>query len=350
MTTPRYTWQPTTAEIASRLGIPKTQVVRFDHNTSPFPTDWAPGLVIEPARTLNEYPGADYRAIRESAARYMELSPENIVPGAGIDELLLLTAQAFLEPGGSAATTTPTYPLYRIAGLQRRANLYEVPLVRPDFEYSIEPLLAAAADADLVWLCVPNNPTGNRLGDTDLAAAIVACRGVVVLDAAYAEIAGDSWGPWVERYHNLLVCHTLSKGFGLAGARVGFAAGHPRLIDAMDAVRPPGSISTLSADLAVAALEEPARMRRRVERLLRERARLAEALTGLNLTVLPSEANFLLCHAGPQAPRIADRLMSEGLVPRSFSEDGPLGEHLRFTVRSPEEDDRLLDALWRYLA
>jgi histidinol-phosphate aminotransferase len=350
MTTPRYKWQPTTAEIAARLGIPERQVVRFDHNTSPFPTDWAPGLVIETARTLNEYPGADYRGIRESAARYMELTPENIVPGAGIDELLLLTAQAFLEPGGSAATVVPTYPLYRIAALQRRAELYEVPLLRPDFGYSTDPLLAAAAEADLLWLCVPNNPTGNRLADAELAAAISACSGVVVLDAAYAEIAGDSWGPWIERFDNLLVCHTLSKGFGLAGARVGFAAGHPQLIDAMDAVRPPGSISTLSADLATAALDEPARMHRRVDRLLRERTRLGEALRGLNLTVLPSEANFFLCHVGPQATRIADRLMSEGLVPRSFSEDGPLGEHLRFTIRSPEEDDRLLNALWRYLA
>ena len=349
MTTPRYQWQPTTAAIAARLGIAEHQVVRFDHNTSPFPTDWAPALVIETARTLNEYPGADYRAIRESAARYLELGPENIVPGAGVDELLLLTAQAFLEPGGSAATVVPTYPLYRIAALQRRAQLYEVPLLPPSFGYSMDPLLAAAADADLLWLCVPNNPTGNRLADADLAAAIAACPGIVVLDAAYAEIAGDSWGPWVEQFENLLVCHTLSKGFGLAGARVGFAAGHPRLIDAMDAVRPPGSISTLSADVATAALDEPARMRRRVERLLRERTRLAEALLGLNLTVLPSEANFLLCHVGPQARRVADRLIGEGLVPRSFSEDGPLAEHLRFTVRSPEEDDRLLDALWRYL-
>ena len=349
MTTPRYAWQPTTAAIAARLGIPERQVVRFDHNTSPFPTDWAPGLVIEPARTLNEYPGADYRPIREAAARYVEVAPENIVPAAGIDELILLTAQAFLEPGGSAATVIPTYPLYRIAALQRRAQVFEVPLLAPAFDYAMDPLLAAAAEADLLWLCVPNNPTGNRLSDGDLAQLIFACPGVVVLDAAYAEIAGDRWSGWLERFDNLLVCHTLSKGFGLAGARVGFAAGDPRLIDALDGVRPPGSISTLSAGLAIAALDEPARMRRQVERLLRERTRFAGALGGLGITVLPSEANFLLCHIGPQAPGIADGLMSEGLVPRSFPTRGPLGEHLRFTVRSPEEDDRLLDALWRYL-
>ena len=233
--------------------------------------------------------------------------------------------------------------------MQRRAQLFEVPLLAPAFDYAMDPLLAAAAEADLLWLCIPNNPTGNRLTDGDLAQLVFACPGVVVLDAAYAEIAGDRWGGWLERFDNLLVCHTLSKGFGLAGARIGFAAGDPRLIDAFDGVRPPGSISTLSAGLAIAALDEPARMHRQVERLLRERTRFAGALGGLGITVLPSEANFLLCHIGPQAPGIADGLMSEGLVPRSFPTQGPLGEYLRFTVRSPEEDDRLLDALWRYL-
>jgi histidinol-phosphate aminotransferase len=342
---PRYQWQPTTRAIAQRLGIPEQDVIRFDHNTSPFSTDWAPAIVVESARDLNEYPAADYRAVREAAARYVGVEPENIVPGAGIDELLLLAARAFLEPGGVAATQTPTYPLYHIATLQQHARLIEVPLEEPDFGSTIKPFLTAAWDADLVWLCIPNNPTGSRLTAEDLAAVITATDGVVVLDAAYAEIAGDSWGPWIERYPNLVICHTLSKGFGLAGARVGFAVAGEALVDAIDGVRPPGSISSLSVGLAIAALDEPNRMRRNVDRIVRERSRLAAALDGLGLGVLPSEANFLLCHVGGIARELADALMAGGLVVRRFPEDGPLEEYLRFTVRSPAEDDRLVAAM-----
>lgn len=345
MAVPRYQWQPTTREIARRLGIPEHDVIRFDHNTSPFPSDWAPAVVGEAARGLNEYPAADYRPLREAAARYVGVEPENIAPSAGIDELLLLAAKAFLAPGSVAATQTPTYPLYRIATAQQRARLIEVPLLEPDFGYTIKPFLTAAWDADLVWLCVPNNPTGNRLSWEDLAAVITATEGVVVLDAAYAEFAGDSWAQWVERYPNLMVCQTMSKGFGLAGARVGFAIAGEELVDALDAVRPPGSISSLSTGLAIAALDELNRMRRNVDRIVRERSRLEAALGELGLAVLPSEANFLLCHVGGEAHQIADDLMAEGLVVRSFPADGPLESYLRFTVRAPGEDDRLLKAL-----
>ena len=349
MTLPRYQWQPTTAEIARRLGISPRDVVRFDHNTSPFPTDWAPSLLAEAARHLNEYPGADYRPLREAAAKYCGVEPDNVVAGAGVDELILLAARAFLDPSRLAAMLTPTYPLYRIATMQQRARLVEVPLLPPDFGYSAEPLIAAARDADLTWLCVPANPIGSRMEDGLVEAVIAATPGVVVIDAAYAEFCGDVWAPWIERHDNLVVMHTLSKGFGLAGARVGYAVASPPLIDAIDGVRPPGSIASLSVDLAVAALDEPSRMQRRVARLLKERDRLAAKLENLGLEVLPSQANFLLCRVGTNAGDLADGLLDSGLVVRRFDVRSPLAGHLRFTVRSPEEDDRLVEALWRQL-
>lgn len=350
MTPPRYKWQPTTEDIARRFGLSPSDVVRFDHNTSPFPTDWAPSLVAEAARHLNEYPAASYRSIREAAAKYVGVDPESVVPGAGVDELVLLAAKAFLDAGRVSAMVTPSYPLYRIASLQLHARVVEVPLLAPDFAFPPDSLLRAARDADVLWLCVPNNPTGNRLDDELIRDLIAAAKGVAVLDAAYAEIAGDEWGGWVDRFPNLIVLHTLSKGFGLAGARVGFAVAAPEIVDAIDGVRPPGSIASLSVELAVAALDEPNRMRRRVERLVRERVRLAGELAKLGLEVLPSEANFLLCRVGPTARSLGDSLMEVGLVVRQFPDDSPLADYLRFTVRSPEEDDRLIEALWRHLA
>lgn len=349
MSAPRYKWQPTTADIARRLGISPRDVVRFDHNTSPFPTDWAPSLLTEAARHLNEYPGADYRPIREAAAKYAGIEPENVVAGAGVDELILLAATAFLDSASVAATMTPTYPLYEIATMQQRARLITVPMLPPDFGYPADPLLAAARDADLLWLCIPSNPIGSRMEDDLVRRAVEVTKGVVVLDAAYAEFTGDVWAPWVEQHPNLMVMHTLSKGFGLAGARVGFALAAPQLVDAIDGVRPPGSISSLSVDLAVAALDEPNRMERRVARLLKERDRLASKLTHLGIEVMPSQANFLLCRVGSAATELADGLLDNGLVVRRFGDDSPLAGYLRFTVRSPEEDDRLVEALWRQL-
>lgn len=345
MTAPRYKWQPTTADIAAAAGIPVAEVVRFDHNTSPFPTEWAAAAVAGAAVSLNEYPGADYRPIREGAATHTGLPPDHIAVGAGVDELLLLVGRAFLRPGMRSAAITPTYPLYKIATLQVGADITEVATSGPDFRFPVDGMVDAARTADVTWICVPNNPTGARIEDDVIRRLLAATDGLVVLDAAYAEFAGDDWAGWVERHHNLLVLHTLSKGFGVAGIRVGYGLGHPDLIDAIDGVRPPGSISSPSVDVAVAALGDPGRMRRQVAGVAAERDRLATLLADIGLRVMPSMTNFLLCEVGPAARKIGEELMGIGLVVRMYPEDGPLAEYLRFTVRASQDNTRLLAAL-----
>lgn len=349
MSFPKYQWQPTSAEIARDAGIDPAQVERFDHNTSPFPVEWAAPLVGEKSRTLNEYPAASYLSLREAVAGRIGLDPDYVAPGAGADELILLAGRAFLAPGQTGVATDPTYPLYRIATAQVRGELVTVAAPAPTFSFPADAVIAAARDAEVVWLCVPSNPIGNRPTDEEIAAVIAAADGVVVLDAAYAEFSGDTWAGWVDRHHNLLVLHTLSKAYGLAGTRVGYGLGHPDLIAALDGVRPPGSISSLSVELAVAALNAPDRMRASVAALVAERERLAGRLESVGLRVLPSQTNFVLCEVGPAAGKLATDLMGEGLVARTFSEEGPLGHYLRFTVRSPEAHDRLLSALQRSL-
>ncbi|MDR9450437.1 MAG: histidinol-phosphate transaminase [Acidimicrobiia bacterium] len=349
MSFPKYQWQPSTEEIARAAGLEPGQVERFDHNTSPFPTDWALDLVGRRSRNLNEYPDAGYATLREAIAQVTGLDPDQIAPGAGADELILLAARAFLAPGQKAVTVTPTYPLYEIATAQVHGKVVGIEASPPDFEFPADEVITAARDAEVVWLCAPSNPIGNRPGDDVIAAVMAATDGIVVLDAAYAEFAGDDWAPWANRHHNLLVLHTMSKAYGLAGARVGYALGHPGLIAEIDGVRPPGSIASLSVDLAIAALEMPDRMRNVVTSTTDERIRLAGLFEDLGLRVLPGATNFLLCEVGPQARRVAEALMEEGLVPRTYSEDGPLASYLRFTVRSPQADDRLVSALGRSL-
>lgn len=337
MTVDRYVWQPTNAEIAQRFDLAPNRIVRFDQNTSPYPTDWAPTVAAETLTGLNEYPAASYKPLRHAAAEYAGVQATQVVPGAGVDELILLAARGFLSPGDRAVGFTPTYPLYRIATEQQGAVFYEVPSAEPT------PDEAAA----LTWLCVPNNPTGERMADAEIIQILDRSAGIVVLDAAYAEFTGDRWGSWIERYERLLVLQTLSKGFGLAGARVGYAIGNPSLVDAIDRVRPPGSISTVSVALAIAALADPDRMRQTVGRVIAERQRLSGMLSTLGFEVRPSEANFLLTRVGPSAPELAAALMGEGLVVREFPHIPELREHLRFTIRSGSDNDRLVSTIER---
>ena len=346
--TPRYRWQPTTAEIAERYGLLPSEVVRFDHNTSPDPTDWAPGIVAPMTRRLNEYPGASYLPLRQSIARYVGAEAENIVPGAGIDEMILLITLAFGGPGTRSCAAVPTYPLYEIAALQGHGEFKPVSCENA-LGYPYDRLSRTAETSEITWLCVPNNPTGERIDDAYIAEVVGRAKGTVVIDAAYAEFAGDRWWKWLEAHDNLIVLQTLSKAFGLAALRVGYSIASADLSATLDAVRPPGSISTLSERIACVALEDRARMERFVRFVSKERERFAALLTTTGFTVYPSSTNFLLCHVGPVARSLAQELMEKGLIVRSYARDHLLGDHLRFTVRSQQDDDRLVNAIsWIY--
>ena len=343
---PSYRWQPTTAEIAARYGLRPSEVVRFDHNTSPFPTDWAPAIIAPMTRHLNEYPGASYLPLRQSIARYVGAEPENIVPGAGIDEMITLVVKAFGGPGTRSCAAVPTYPLYEIASVQGHGEFKPVSHENT-LTYPYDALSQTAETSDITWLCVPNNPTGERIGDEYIAEIVRRSRGIVVIDAAYAEFAGDRWWKWVEAYDNLIVLQTLSKAFGLAALRVGYSIASPDLSSRLDAVRPPGSIATLSERIASVALDDHSRMERFVRFVTKERERFSGLLTSAGFSVYPSATNFVLCHVGPQARDLARGLLAKGLVVRSYSRNHPLGDHLRFTVRSQSEDDRLVGTITR---
>ena len=350
MKPPVYKWQPTTMEIAARAGIDPGDVIRFDHNTSPATFDWIGEAAPPVAPSLNEYPGADYRPLREAIARYTDTHPDQVVAGAGADELILLSAGCFIPNGGTAVSAPPTYTLYRVATAQREATLIEVPRAEDNWGLDVDRMVDAATSADLVWLCVPNNPTGQRDRDRDIRSIIESSRGVVVLDAAYAEFTGDRWSPWLDQYPNLIVLGTLSKAFALAGARVGYSLSSAELASRLHALRPPGSISTLSAALAERALDAPEWAGENVAAVVAQRGELVQELKSLGLELFPSQTNFVLAKLGPETRNLADAMMWEdGIVVRSFPEGSTLEFYLRFTVRSPTENIKLISALSRRL-
>ncbi len=345
---PVYQWQPGTAEIAARAGIAPDQVIRFDHNTSPQAPPWVAEEAAKATARASEYPAADYRPLKEAAAAYAGVAPEQVMIGAGADELILIAAKAFAGRGAAVVTDVPAYSLYRIAAAQQAAEFRTVDRPAPDFTLPATDLARAAAANDLVYLCQPHNPTGQRAPDEEVEEVVAAGGGVVALDAAYAEYTGDRWAPWLERHPHLVVLHTMSKAFGLASIRVGYSIASPELTARLESLRPPGSISAVSAALAIRALGEPELAKANVAAVAAELERFAGALAGAGFRVLPSATNFLLCEVGPRARHLERALLAEGLVVRSFG-SGPLTEYLRFTVRTAAEHDRLLDAIERNL-
>ena len=346
---PAYVWQPSTAEIAARAGIDPAEVIRADQNTSPFSPPWAGEVASRFASGVNEYPAARYRDLRRAVAEHTGADESMVVPGAGADELILLAGRGVLRPGDRAVAESPTYAMYRIATLQAGAEYRSVPRVLPGAAFPTDALAAAARDAALTWLCVPANPTGDRPERAAVDAVVGAAGGVVVIDAAYAEFAGDGWGGYAAATPGVIVLGTLSKAFALAGARVGYALAAPEHAALLDRIRPPGSVSSLSVALALRSLAERSWMEEHVARVIELRRDLADGLRRLGLDPRPSSTNFVLAEVGPEAARIAGGLMDRGIVPRSFPDGHPLSEFLRFTVRTPQHQERMLDALDREL-
>jgi histidinol-phosphate aminotransferase len=224
------------------------------------------------------------------------------------------------------------------------------------FAVDVEAVREAARDAQLVWLCSPNNPTGQveppgRVAE--LLAELLVDAGAagrdapaVLLDEAYAEIAGDTLLPLRFDYPRLIVARTMSKAYGIAGLRVGFAVARPETINEIAIYRPPGSVSVVSVGVATALLRDDALLRERVTAIVDERTRFAGGLSAAGWRVQPSRTNFILAEfeSAEEADHVAEGLLTRGLIPRTFPDGHPLAHGLRLTVRNREQDDRLIEA------
>jgi histidinol-phosphate aminotransferase len=355
-----YTWEATNEEVADRYGVPVDQIVRFDLNTAAAPPELAQ-RVMAAGRfhvSLSEYPPADYRRLVEAAAERYGVGTDELVVGAGADEILDVIGKTFLVEGARAIIPIPTYAMFRVLTEQRGAEAVLVPRLGAGEGYAVDlpAVRGAARYAALVWLCSPNNPTA--LAEPDGAietllghiAADAAGDGraapVVVVDEAYAEFAGRSLADLRFQHENLIVVRTASKAYAMAGLRVGFAVARPGIVARMNPIRPPGSVSTVSVTVVTEALRDPNLAAANVERVAAERARLSAALTEAGWSVGPSITNFVLVDLGSvdRTAAAAEALLERALVPRTFPESHPLADHLRLTVRSPQENDRLIAA------
>ena len=302
-----YAWAPSTAEIARLAGIRPEEVLRFDGNTSPQPPPTARAdTIAEPLAHIHAYRHGGHPELLRGIADYAGVEPENVVLGAGADDLIMLCARAYAGPGDVVAVADePNYPVYRVSAWVAGAEVGD-------------------DDPVLTFCCRPHNPTG-ALVDLPQARPLV-------VDEAYFEYAGDTAVGLLD--DDVIVIRTFSKAFGLPSARVGYALAARDTAAELNERQAPAPISTLSAALAVAGLADPPD----VTPIVEERERLAGALRALGLDPLPSAANFLYVPFDG-AEEAGERLLRRGIAVRAF--EGAL----RITVRTQADDDRLVREL-----
>lgn len=277
------------------------------------------------ASQVSRYPVGYAPDLKQAVARYTGVEPSRVTTGCGSDDVIDSTLRAFLEPGELIAFPDPTFVMMSYFAKVNGLRYAPVPL-QPDFDIDVDGLLATGAR--LIYVCSPNNPTGTVASRAALERLVDNAPGIVLLDEAYAEFARESHLDLASR-PNVLVTRTLSKAFGLAGLRVGYAIGNPALVAEVEKARGPYKVTGLSERLATAALTEDVPwMKAKAAEALAIRARLVAELEALGLKPLPTEANFVMVPL-PGAPAVAERMRQRDVNVRAFQGLTGIGDALR---------------------
>lgn len=303
------------------------------------------------AEDFSRYPDPLQMPLRLRLAAMKSLMPEQIFLGNGSDEAIDMLMRAFVEPGqDNIVLLPPTYGMYAVQAHIHGAEIRTAAL-RPDFSPDAEAVMAVSdVHSKLLFLCSPNNPTGQCLPDDFILDMLQRFPGLVVIDEAYGDFAGrPSWIQRIAEFPNLVVMQTLSKAWGLAGLRIGMAYSNTFIINALNKIKYPYNLNTMTIQLGLRALQEEADVRQKIEVLLSERRRLEQELPQLScvLQVFPSDANFMLVRV-TDADGIYQYLCGQGIIVRNRNRELHCGNCLRITVGTPEENRLLLAALSRY--
>lgn len=334
-----YPPPPTMEALQQRLGRP---IVKLDANENPY---GASPRVYEALQRCNvlRYPDSACTDLRARLGEYLNTDPSRIICSVGGDEMIDLLTRLFLDPGDEMVDCTPSFLMYAISGAVNRARIVAVPRDR-DFAVDVDRVERGLSDrTKLIFLCNPNNPTGNMTPDADIIRLLDTGR-MVVLDEAYAEFSGHSLVHLASQYPNLVVLRTMSKWAALAGVRLGYAVVDPSLLAEFTKLKSPYNVSVTAQVAGVASLEDRAYLLANVGLISAERERLYRQLQALDYgCVYPSVTNFLYWtvpfgHAADWRQALMDR----GVLIRALRDPD---EALRFSVGMPQESEILLAAL-----
>ena len=313
--------------------------IRMDKNESPFPlpAELKQKILAELEKiTVNRYPQSSGDSLREKLADFHGIKKGNVVVGSGSDQLISYSSKLF--SGNHAVITPPTFSMYRFYSELNGLGVKSIPL-EDDFGLQLEEIKANLPGAALIFLCSPNNPTGNTFHRKEIIELLN--TGVpIILDEAYGEFAEESNMDLIKDYDNLLILRTFSKAFGLAGARVGYALGDESTVEYLLRVKPPYNLNSFSLKIAELLLENYDLVRERATFLKNQREKLYEKFEKYSY---PSQANFLLMDLDA-----ADFLGERGIAVRSFK--GRLADKIRVTLGREDENEQLIRSLEDYVS
>ncbi|HTH58540.1 MAG TPA: histidinol-phosphate transaminase [Paraburkholderia sp.] len=346
------------SEVAREFGLDEATIVKLASNENPLGMpESAQRAIAQAASDLGRYPDSNGFELKAALAARYDVPPEWITLGNGSNDILEIAAHAFVEKGQSVVYSQYSFAVYALATQGLGARAIVTPAV--NHGHDLDAMLAAIADdTRLVFIANPNNPTGTFIDGATLEAFIakVPRSVVVVLDEAYTEYltADQRYDAiaWVRRYPNLLVSRTLSKAYGLAGLRIGFAIAQPALTDLMNRLRQPFNVNTLAQAAAIAALADKPFLEKSAALNAEGYRVLTAAFERLGLEYVPSYGNFVLVRVGHDdgaGDRVNLALLKQGVIVRPVGNYG-LPQWLRVTIGLPEENAAFVAALERALA
>ena len=337
------------SDVARELGMLEADIVKLASNENPLgASPKAIAAITAALGDLAMYPDGGGFALKAAIAEKYSVATEQIILGNGSNDILELAARTFMKNGDSAVYSQHAFAVYPLATQAVGARGIEVKA--KNFGNDLDAMLAAiCTDTKMVFIANPNNPTGTFISGAELRAFVqrVPRRVLVVLDEAYGEYLSDAdvydSVPWLAEFPNVIISHTLSKAYGLAGLRIGFGLAHPQLIDLMNRVRQPFNVNHLAMVAAVAALNDDA--------FIQESRRVNDAGLALfktefakrNLEIIPAFGNFISFKIA-NTPRVFEALLAQGVIVRPIAGYG-LPDYLRVTVGTEAQNRRFLAAL-----
>ena len=313
-----------------------TEMIFLDANENPFENG------------VNRYPDPQQRDLKSALAKLKNVNQEQILLGNGSDEVLDLIFRAFCEPGvDNVITLPPTYGMYKVLAEINNIENREV-LLTEEFQLDVKSILKSVDEqTKLLFICSPNNPTGNAFDARAIKALLENFNGIVVIDEAYIDFSSyETWIGFLDLYPNLIVTQTLSKAYGMAGIRLGVCYASVAIISVLNKIKPPYNVNELTQQKALERVLAVDEVFDEVESILEERNRLMIALQEIKFIkeIYPTDANFVLVKVDNASKRYQE-LIEKGIVIRNRTTQ-PLCENtLRFTIGTSEENKKLVEAL-----
>ena len=313
--------------------------VFLDANENPYNTPY------------NRYPDPLQRDLKDVLSKVKGVPVENIFLGNGSDEAIDLPYRIFCEPGrDNVVSLAPTYGMYQVCADVNNIECRQV-LLDEHFQFHAADVLAACDEhTKIIWLCSPNNPTGNSLDRDEMLKVVEGFQGIVIIDEAYIDFAQQqSMRQELPTHPNLIIMQTMSKAWGCAAIRLGMAFASKEIIDIYNKVKYPYNVNMLTQQQAMDALKDPFEVDKWVKMLLAERNRMMQAFQDLPIckTVFPSDANFFLARM-TDAQAIYDYLVERGIIVRNRTRVQLCQNSLRITIGTRSENNELLSALRQY--